>query len=259
MSLLPIRFAFIFFVSLTLQAAPSSEQNLNAVEFDQKVGGSIPEGLHFKNSMGEDITLSSLSEEKPLVLVMSWFACPNLCPMLLDNLAETARKLPFDNDEFNVASISIDPDETLATSKDFARQLQQKYGATVRDWSFMTGDSKAIETLTNAVGFHYAYDSERDSYAHPAGFVVISPGGIINRYLFGIEPNAPDLKLALLDAAKGKIGSPVDQIVLRCYRFDADSGQYNLAVMRLLQGAGGTFIIALIVLVWWMRRPDARN
>ena len=236
------------------QGAPSSEQNLKAVAFDQKVGRSLPKGVSFKNRNGEDVALSTLAGEKPLVLVMSWFECPNLCPMLLDNLAETVRKLPFGNDRFNVAAISIDPNETPATSRNLVHRLQKKYDATVTTWSFLTGRSAAINRLTSAVGFRYAYDAERDSYAHPAGFIVLSPDGVINRYLFDIEPSAPDLKLALLEAGKGTIGSPVDQVVLRCYRFNADSGQYNLAVMRLLQGAGGMFLLVMVVLVWWMRR-----
>ncbi|HEY9120023.1 MAG TPA: hypothetical protein VIN33_09710, partial [Marinobacter sp.] len=100
-----VQLVVILLACTAAQGAPSSEQNLNAVAFDQKVGRSLPEGVSFKNRNGEDVALSTLAGEKPLVLVMSWFECPNLCPMLLDNLAESAKKLPFGNDRYNVAAI----------------------------------------------------------------------------------------------------------------------------------------------------------
>jgi protein SCO1/2 len=108
------------------------------------------------------------------------------------------------------------------------------------------------------VGFQYAYDQQDDRYAHPAGVVVVSPGGRINRYLFGLKPNTPDLKLGLLDASQGKLGSAVDQVVLRCYRFSPDSGQYNLAVVRLIQVVGSVFVVIMFGVIIWLWRREAK-
>lgn len=237
----------------------SSEQNLGTVEFNQNVGARLPGNVRFRDDNGDSLELSSLARDKPLVLVLSWFECPNLCPMLLDKMAEAVKDLPFEADSYNIAAISIDPDETLVDAGKVRHRLAQKYGEVMTRWYFLTGEPDAIAATADTVGFQYAYDAELDSYAHPAGFIIVSPGGTVNRYLFGINPDTLnlDLKLALLDAGKGKLGSPIDQVVLRCYRFNPDSGQYNLAVMRLLQGAGGTFIIAMVVLIWWMRRRHA--
>jgi protein SCO1/2 len=258
LKLLPV-FAVIWLVFLLVVpsqviARQSSEQTLQTVAFNQKIGQPLPDNITFRNANGERIPLNALAQEKPLVLVLSWFECPNLCPMLLDKLAAAAKRLPFESNEYNIATISIDPGEGRAQAREFRQRLTQKYGDLVKSWQFLTGSPETIAATTQTVGFQYAYDAERDSYAHPAGFVVIAPGGEINRYIFGIEPNTPDLKLALLEAGKGQIGTAVDQVVLRCYRFNPDSGQYNLAVTRLLQAAGGTFILAMVLLFWWMRR-----
>lgn len=259
MMLLRILVALTLLMSLAAQAAPSSEQHLNAVGFIQKLGEPLPENLTFTNQHGEDVTLAALVANKPTILIMSWLECPNLCSMLLDNLAAVVKKLPFDSDKYNVIVASIDPRETPETSRSAIKRLSDKYGPIVNDWAFLTGDPGAIDSLAAAVGFRYEYDAARDTFAHPVGFVVVAPGGTVNRYLLSMEPGAPDMRLALLDAADGKIGSPVDQIVLRCYRFDANSGRYNFAVMRVIQVVALVFIIAMIALVWWVRRRNARK
>lgn len=260
--------------SMTGAIAPSSEQTLKTVAFEQKVGAQLPSGLSFSNQEGEHVDLDSLIGDKPMLLVLAWLECPNLCSMLLDNLAQAVAKLPFGRDTFNVVIVSIDPRETPDNSRKAIRQLVQKYGpgmensgvessgmerSSVASWNFLTGEQETIDALADAVGYRYAYDPERDSFAHPAGYVVVAPAGIVNRYLFSTRLNAPDLKLALLDAADGKLGSRVDRIVLRCYRFDADSGRYNLAVMRIIQLVALFFIVGLVALVWRLRRSNGRD
>lgn len=237
-------------------ATPSSEQTLRTVAFAQKVGERLPSGLSFTNQRGERVELDSLASDTPMLLVLAWLECPNLCSMLLDNLALAVGKLPFGSGAFDVVTVSIDPRETPANSRKAIQRLGQKYGSGVDNWTFLTGEEQSITALADAVGYRYAYDAERDSFAHPAGYVVVAPGGMINRYIFNTEPSAPDLKLALLEAADGKLGSPVDQIVLRCYRFDADSGRYNLAVMRIIQVVSLIFILGLVALIWRMRRRN---
>lgn len=249
----------VFLHAFAVQAATSSEQHLNAVGFIQKLSETIPADLVFRNQRDEEVAIRSAVEGKPTVLVMSWLECPNLCSMLLDNLATVVKKLPFGRDDYNVLVVSIDPRESPENSRRAIKRLSDKYGSIVNDWVFLTGEQPAIDSLSEAVGFRYEYDAEDDTYAHPAGFVVISPDGTVSRYMFRMEPSAPDMKLALLDAAEGDIGSPVDQIVLRCYRFDADSGRYNFAVMRVIQVVALIFIIAMVALVWWMRRRNARK
>ncbi|WP_148863664.1 SCO family protein [Marinobacter fonticola] len=236
--------------------AKTAEQRLEQVAFDQRIGETLPGDITFLDRTGAPVQIGQLAQGKPMVLVMSWFDCPNLCPMLLGRLAETAEKLSFAPDEYQVVAVSIDPGEGPEEAQAVERRMRSRNGDIAANWRFLSGDHAAIDRLAEAVGFDYVYDAEHDRYAHPAGLVIVDPDGTINRYLFGIDPQAPDLRLALLDAGKGEVGSPVDQVVLRCYRFNVESGQYNLAVMRLLQASGGIFMVAVVVLFFWMRRRN---
>lgn len=236
--------------------AKTAEQRLKQVAFEQRIGEPLPQDITFLDRHGEPVAIGQLAKGKPMVLVMSWFDCPNLCPMLLGRLAETAEKLAFDPNEYQVVTVSIDPEEGPQEAQAVERRMASRNGELVQNWRFLTGDRAAIDRLADAVGFEYVYDAGHDRYAHPAGLVIVDPDGTINRYLFGIDPKAPDLRLALLDAAKGNMGSPVDQVVLRCYRFNVESGQYNLAVMRLLQASGGLFLAAMVVVFFWLRRRE---
>lgn len=248
----------VLLAGVVVGARGQTEQNLNTASFRQNIGESLPD-VRFTDRFGESVALGQLAADRPVVLVMSWFECPHLCPMVLNNLAKTINQLPFGTEGFRVVVVSIDPEETPDTAQALVDRLQQRHAGIPGDWTFLTGNPTAIDSLADAVGFRYAYDEQRDSYAHPAGLVVVSPGGTVNRYLFGARPEAPDLRLALLEAADGELGSAIDQVVLRCYRFDVDSGRYNLAVMRLVQAAGGTFLITLVLLIWWMRRRNSRE
>ncbi|WP_347331437.1 SCO family protein [Marinimicrobium locisalis] len=239
----------------TCLAAPQQEA-LDSVNFRQQIGNVIPANLHFTASGGESLALHTLAEERPLVLVMSWFDCPHLCPMVLSHLATATSKLPFAKARYEVAVVSIDPEETPSQAQHTRAQLKRQHGDAVSDWHLLTGTRPAIGELAQAVGFQYAYDAERDRYAHPAGLVIVNPGGTIGRYLFGIRPEPGDLKLALVEAGEGKLGTPIDQLVLRCYRFDPESGRYNVAVIGTLRWVGGAFLLALAGLFLWLRRRE---
>jgi protein SCO1/2 len=238
--------------------ARTSEKLLEDVAFQQRIGEPLPADALFRNSAGEPVRLSELAQGRPLLLLLSWFECPNLCPMMLEQLAESARALPFGPAEYKVAVVSIDPGESPAQARKVAQRMGQKYGSVTARWEFLSGEARAIDSVAGAVGFQYAYDQQDDRYAHPAGVVVVSPGGRINRYLFGLKPNTPDLKLGLLDASQGKLGSAVDQVVLRCYRFSPDSGQYNLAVVRLIQVVGSVFVVIMFGVIIWLWRREAK-
>lgn len=233
--------------------AATQQDRLDSVAFEQRIGKPLATEGQFLNADAEPLSLTALADDRPMILVMSWFNCPDLCPMVLDHLAAATQELGFPESGYQVAVVSIAPDETPTDAKQLHLQLRQRQGETVAGWQFLSGGAGAIEATAQSVGFNYSYDAERDRYAHPAGLVVIAPGGTISRYLFDIRPGLPDLKLALMEAAQGSLGSPAEQILLRCYRFDPETGQYNLAVIRLLQVVGGAFVGGLGVLIFYLR------
>ncbi len=237
--------------------APATQQAMiGKVDYQQHVGAPLPGELRFRDARGDSVMLDALTRDKPLVLAMAWYNCPQLCPMLLDRIAAATEGLPFARDDYRVAVVSIAPDEGPQDARHVERELQRRHGDTVDDWYLLSGRQPAIGALAESIGFRYAYDSTTGQYAHPAGLVVVAPGGTISQYLFGVRPETPDLRLALTEAGQGEIGTPVDRVLLRCYRYDPETGRYSLAVMNLLRVAGGGSALALLGAVIWMRRRE---
>ncbi|MCW8127715.1 SCO family protein [Microbulbifer halophilus] len=226
---------------------------LDSVRFEQNIGAALPADIVFRDARDKPVELASLAAQRPLILLLAWFDCPHLCPTLLEQLAKATAALPFDAGDYRVALVGIDPRTTPADARVLMKQLCDRHGRMIDNWTLLTGTEENIKKLADRIGFHYRYDAQRRSYAHPAGLVVVAPGGTVSHYLLRIEPEQPHLRLALIDAGRGKLGSAVDRLLLRCYQFDPHSGRYNLAVIRLLQGAGALSVIALAVFLVRLR------
>lgn len=229
---------------------------LDSVDFEQRVGASLPQGTTFLDADGRSHDIAELASGRPLALMMVWLDCPNLCPILLGESASAAAELPFDRDEYAVAVVSIVPDDGPAAARDVRERMRRRHGDEVDNWHFLTGKQGAIDRLADTLGFEYAYDEEDEAYAHPAGLVVTNPQGTVSRYLFGLRPETQDLKLALVEAGEGKVGGATDQALLRCFRFDPETGQYTLAVMTLIQWVGGGFGLAMGGTIFWLWRRE---
>lgn len=237
------------------QTPAQQEAVLDQVDYEQRIGNQLPGELRFRDASGELVDIASLTAGKPTVLVLAWYNCPMLCPMLLDRLAATTEKLPFDQEDYRVVVVSIAPEESPEDASRVRRELNNRHESSeIDNWHLLTGKKPAIDALADAAGFRYAYDPENSVYAHPAGVVIASQGGRISHYLLGMRPEAPDLKLALMESSKGEMGNPLQKVLVRCYQFDPTTGQYNLAVTRLLQVAGVSTVLLMLLAVLWMRR-----
>ncbi|MEX1081341.1 MAG: SCO family protein [Halofilum sp. (in: g-proteobacteria)] len=229
---------------------------LDQVDFQQRIGGSLPPETGFLDADGQPRDIAALAADRPLALMMVWLDCPNLCPILLGETATSAANLPFPTEDYRVAVVSIVPEDGPADARQVRERLRQRHGETVANWHFLTGERAAIDRLAGAIGFEYAYDEADGTYAHPAGLVIAAPGGRVSSYLFGLRPEPGDLKLALVDAGEGQVGSATDQALLRCFRFDPETGQYTLAVMTLIQWIGGGFGLAMGGTIFWLWRRE---
>jgi protein SCO1/2 len=163
--------------------------------------------------------------------------------------------------DFEIVTISFDPRETpaMAAKKKTLTLQRYKHPAAATSWHFLTGDQPQIERLTKAAGFRYVWDKETMQFAHPTGVIVVTPDGRPARYLFGIEYGPRDLRLALVEATAGKIGTPVDSLLLYCYHYDPTTGRYGLAIMRTLRIAGATTVLALAGFIALMIRRERRR
>lgn len=231
-------------------AAPSDAQpgELRGVGIEQRLNQPVPLDLQFRNEAGELVTLRSLMRGKPVVLSLAYYECPMLCTLVLNGLTAAMKALPFDaGNEFDVITVSFDPRDTpeLAAKKKATYLNEYRRQGAAQGWHFLTGDEASIKALTDAVGFHYNYLPDKGQFAHAAGIMVLTPDGILSRYFYGVEFAPRDLKFGLMEAADGKIGSPVDQLMLFCFQYDPATGRYTTVVLNAIRGAGVLTLVAL--------------
>jgi len=184
-----------------------------------------------------------------------------LCPLLLDGITRVLRPISFKAGEaYDVLVVSINPRETPAQAAAKKLEIVQRYerpGAAA-GIHFLTGTREAIQALTAAAGFRYAYDPKTDQYAHPAGILIVTPEGKIARYYYGIDFSPRDVRLGLIEAAGNTIGTPIDQVLLLCYHYDPLTGTYGVVVMNILRLAGLCTVVALAAYMLVMFRRDRR-
>lgn len=264
LALLP---ALLALLALLVAVGPARAQTpddemLDQVGFAQRLNAQVPLDLTFQDASGTAVRLQDYFGDRPVVLALGYYECPMLCSMVRDGLFSSLQELKFDvGNEFVVLNVSIDPREPPRLAAVTKAMYLQRYNRPGSDsgWHFLTGEETAIRQLAQAVGFQYAYDPEIDQYAHPSGIVILTPQGKISRYLFGIEFAPRDLRLGLVEASANKIGTPVDQVLLRCYHYDPETGKYTLAIVQILQVAGVATVLALGTLMTVMLRRDRRQ
>jgi protein SCO1/2 len=264
-------------IPLCAQGLSSSAQPeiLREVGIDQKLNEPLPLDLTFVDEHGQPVRLGDYFGEKPVILSLVYYECPMLCNQILNGLLKSLRTLSFDvGKQFNVITVSFDPAETSALAAEKKETYLAQYArdgpaplpsspndagrSAEQGWHFLTGDSAAIKTLTQAVGFRYAYDPKTDQFVHASGIMVITPQGRISRYFYGIEYSPRDLRLGLVEASNNKIGSPVDQVLLYCYHYDPITGKYGVVIMNVIRLAGLATITVLGSFMVVMFRRERR-
>jgi protein SCO1/2 len=240
---------------------------LHDVGVDQKLDAQVPPSLVFTDETGARVHLSDLRRGKPILLILVQYGCPSLCTAILNDSLSTLKVIPQRlGTDYDVWVVSFDPKETaeLAAAKkkgyvnSYLRvhpQAQDVSGG----WHFLTGDSANIAALTEVVGYHYRWDPPTQQYVHPAALILLTPEARVSRYFFGIDYDPTDVRLSLVEASHGSIGTITDKILLFCYHYDPATGRYGLVVTNLLRVASGIMVLALaggIALLW---RADRRR
>jgi len=245
------------------KAATEQIPQLKEVGIDQHLDAQIPLDLKFVDESGRDVTLGQyFGGKRPVVLALVYYECPMLCTLTLNGLVSSLTPLALSaGQDFDVVAVSFDPGETPALATERRKTFLQRYGRAKADGGvhFLTGREDAIKALTSAVGFRYVYDAEIDQFAHPAAITILSLAGKVSRYLFGVEFAPKDLKLSLVEATDGKIGTVVDQALLFCYHYDPETGKYGLAILNLVRLAGALTVAALAGTIVWNLRRERRQ
>ena len=222
------------------------------VRFDQNLGAQVPLNLTFISDEGRPVPLGGYFHRRPVLLVLDYYRCPNLCSIVLNSLVDSLKALTFNaGDRFEVVVVSIDPTDTpqVSAQKKLAYVDRYERPQTLEGWHFLTGSPTAIRALADAVGFHYAYDPAANQYAHPSGMVVLTPEGKTCRYFFGIEFPPEQIRDALVLAESEKIHSPVYDFLLLCCRYDPLQGKYGLLIFVIFRAAGFLTVAGLAIYI----------
>jgi protein SCO1/2 len=230
---------------------------LKEVGVDQKLNDEIPLNLAFRDEHGRPVELAQFFGSKPVILTLVYYNCPMLCTQVLNGLDRSLEVLPLEiGKDFNVVTVSIDPTDrpVVAEAKQAMYAGMYRRPGAQYGWHFLTGDEPQIKQLADSVGFRYAYDPDSKQYAHASAIMLLTPAGKISRYFYGVSYPERDLRLGLVEASQGKIGSPVDAVLLFCYHYDPHTGKYGLLISRVLQLGGIlTVLVGGIFLIFLFR------
>jgi protein SCO1 len=238
---------------------------LTNVGIEQRLDSQVPPDLAFVDDAGRSVKLGDYFGKKPLILNLVYYNCPMLCGEVLAGLSASMKMVKFDvGNEFDVITVSFNPKETpdLAAAK--KQEYLKRYGRpnAAAGWHFLTGPAESINALTKAVGFQYQYDESKNQYAHATAIMVLTPQGRISRYFYGIDFPPKDLRMGLVEASQGKIGNPIDQVLLYCYHYDPTVGKYGAVVSNMLKIGGALTIFLLggmILLFLRLEKAAARR
>jgi protein SCO1/2 len=221
---------------------------LKNVGIEQHLNEQIPPQLIWRDETGKTVRLGDYFGRRPMILNLVYYQCPMLCGEVLSGLESALRILKFDiGKEFDVLTISFDPRETpeMATAKKTEFLKRYKRGGAERGWHFLTGPQESIAALTKAAGFQYEFIDKTGQFAHAAAIVILTPGGRISQYYYGVEFAPKDLRLGLVQASNHKIGTLVDQVLLYCYHYDPTTGKYSAIITRILRLSAVATILVL--------------
>ncbi len=262
-ALLPM---FAVFATLLAGAAQAATSTLSAsafadLAFAQHPGAQLPRDVTLTDEQGRAVRTGDLFvADKPLVLVFDYFRCTTLCGVVLGDLAAALAKVPLGaGRDYGVLAVSIDPAETPADAVALKAKHFDRDPAFAGAVQFLTGDEASVRQLADAVGFAYRPDPAIGQFAHPAGLVVLAPGGVVSRYILGIGYDPMDLRLGIVEASKGTVASVADHLLLLCYAYDPAAGRYNLTVAYLMKGVGALSLAGLGLLIAHAARPSGRG
>jgi protein SCO1/2 len=250
--------------SYTVQTAdlkPALPGALQGVGIDQRLNQSVPLNLVFKDESARAAPLSTYFHDRPVLLALVYYQCPMLCTRILNGVVDSLNKVPFTpGRDFEVLSVSFDPKDTpeLAAAKKKTYLAHYGHQGTQAGWHFLTGDASNIQALTRAVGFHYRYDPASGQFAHASAIMLLTPGGRLSRYFYGVEYAPKDVRLGLVEASHEKIGSAIDQILLFCYHYDASTGKYGAMAMNTERLGGAVFLLLAGSGLFVLLRRDRR-
>ncbi|MBL7716643.1 MAG: SCO family protein [Bdellovibrionales bacterium] len=272
-----VTFAFAFcgfLVSILMDGAWAARDNSaratlppfdpKEISITEKLGASVDyRNLKFRNEKNEEVLLSQyFRADKPVLVALVYYNCPSLCNLVLNGLLDSLKSQSWvPGKEFEVVTISIHTGETaeLAASKkaNYISELGKPEAAS--GWHFLVSPDDQVRKLADQLGFGYRKDPKTQEFAHSAALFILTPEAKISRYLYGVEYNPNQMRLALLEAAGGKIGTVIDRILMFCYRYDPNTRKYSVVLTRVMQVATLLTTVLVFLYLFWFWRKQQRT
>ena len=234
-----------------VQAPDRTEEapkRLKGVDVVEHLGERVPESLAFTDQDGKPVKLADyLHGNVPVILTFNYSSCPMLCSLQLNAFVEGLKKLDFDaGNQFRIVTVLLDPKETDESARRFRARYLAQYNRPGAEpgWTFLHGSDQNIHALAKSVGFAYNYNEARGEYVHPAALTLLAPDGKVARYLYGLEYPDKTLRLGLVEASEGRVGSSLDRLILYCFHYDSTEGRYAPIAARIMQ-LGGAVALAI--------------
>ena len=225
---------------------------LDKVKITQRLNTQIPLNGEFRDETGKTVRLVDYFGKRPVVMSLVYYQCKILCPEEIDGLVSSLEMVKFrPGTDFDVVFVSIDPSETPEIATKEKALYLKRYGhpETANGWHFLTGQQPAIDQLAQAVGFGFVKvagpDGVVNQYAHASAIELLTADGRLSQYYLGVDFAPNDLRLGLVEASAGKIGSPVDAILTYCYRYDPQLNRHSLVIARVVQLGGVVTLFGL--------------
>lgn len=241
-------------------ASTSMPAQLKNVGFDPQLNAQIPLDLPFVDENGSNVQLRDYFKQKPVVLAFVYYGCPMLCNQVEQGVVGSLRMLSFTpGRDYEVVFVSFDPRESadMAAQKKKSALAHFRRPETASGWHFLTGTKDSIDVATKAANFRYSFDAKNNLFAHASGIMLLTPDGRISRYFYGVEYPGRDMRLGLVDASAGKIGTPVDRALLFCYQYDPSSATYSASILKIIRLGGIFTVLCIVGGILIFRRRDA--
>ncbi len=233
---------------LLLTASPAAADDLSAFAFDQRPGAPVPFDQPLRAEDGRTVTLREVGHGRPILLVLGYFRCPNLCGVVRDDVfnALSRSRLGAARD-YELVAVSIDPAETAADAAHAKGDDMGRYPLpdARKGWHFLTAGASGTTSLQAAVGFRSRFDPTTAQFLHPSGLVFLTPTGTVSSYLLGVGYEAADLERGVQQASAGTVGPAASAVLLLCFHYDPATGRYSLAVTKLLRIGSGLVALAI--------------
>ncbi len=244
-------------VSLALAADPVMPPQLEGVGVDEKLGQSINLDLEFIGTDGYPHKLrETFAKGKPVILNLVYYTCPMLCNLVMNGQTAVLKEFAWTpGNEIEIVTISIDPTENFELARSKKATYLSSLGKDAPGWHFFVDHQGNAKRLADQIGFRYRFDGKQEQYAHPAVITVLTPQGMVSRYLYGIRFRQMDLRLALAEAAQEKFGIS-ERILLWCYHYDPNQKSYVLFAKNVMKAGGLLTVIALGLILSWLWRME---